>query len=356
MKTAILKFFGENTPKNWKDFSRLYVKSDNADWVLDSIRDEMKRMCNQIAIPLIEERYGPKLSQQCLFYTSKHEALQNLKSPKNRIGFPMYHGDPKNSKQDKLRYDILKLNHKKIDRIQVSHSYMYDIVLNTGIDENKVFKIPISIEMEKFPLSTKRNRKIAKKKLNIDPSCLLIGSFQKDGIGWGSGNQPKMIKGPDIFLKVMGALKDKYPELSVLLTGPARGYVKLGLEAMNIKYYHFKLKDYSDISSFYQALDLYLVASREEGGPRSILESMASGVPLVTTRVGQAMDLVENNKNGWIVDNEDTEALVHCSKLAIDMGEDLERILVNARETAKQNSYAAQEPLWRNFMKGFVDL
>jgi glycosyltransferase involved in cell wall biosynthesis len=234
---------------------------------------------------------------------------------------------------------------------------MRDIVLDSGIDERKVFQIPISIEIENFLFSTsKESRTKAKEALNIDSDSFLIGSFQKDGIGWGSGNQPKMIKGPDIFLKVVGALKDKYPELSVLLTGPARGYVKLGLEAMNIKYYHYNLKDYSDISSFYQALDLYLVTSREEGGPRSILESMASGVPLVTTKVGQATDLVENNKNGWIVENEDIEALIHCSKLAIDMGEDLERILVNARETAKQNSYSAQESLWRNFMEGFVDL
>jgi len=43
-----------------------------------------------------------------------------------------------------------------------------------------------------------------------------------------------------------------------------------------------------------QALDLYIVASREEGEPKAILESMASGVPLVTTEVGQAMDFVEH--------------------------------------------------------------
>ena len=52
-----------------------------------------------------------------------------------------------------------------------------------------------------------------------------------------------------------------------------------------------------------------MVASRDEGGPRAVLESMATGVPLVTTRVGQAADLVEHGVNGWMVDVEAVEAL-----------------------------------------------
>ena len=30
---------------------------------------------------------------------------------------------------------------------------------------------------------------------------IIIGSFQKDGQGWGDGTMPKLIKGPDIFAK-----------------------------------------------------------------------------------------------------------------------------------------------------------
>jgi glycosyltransferase involved in cell wall biosynthesis len=41
-------------------------------------------------------------------------------------------------------------------------------------------------------------------------------------------------------------------------------------------------------------MDIYIVTGWHEGGPKAVLESMAAGVPLVTTRVGQAMDLVQN--------------------------------------------------------------
>ncbi len=60
----------------------------------------------------------------------------------------------------------------------------------------------------------------------------------------------------------------------------------------------------------YEAIDLCIVASRDEGGPRAVLESMAIGVPLVTTRVGQAADLVRHEENGWMVEVEDVDGLV----------------------------------------------
>ena len=59
----------------------------------------------------------------------------------------------------------------------------------------------------------------------------------------------------------------------------------------------------------YEAIDLCIVASRDEGGPRAVLESMAIGVPLVTTRVGQAADLVRHEENGWLVEVEDVDAI-----------------------------------------------
>ena len=56
-------------------------------------------------------------------------------------------------------------------------------------------------------------------------------------------------------------------------------------------------------------IDAYVVASRQEGGPKAVLESMACGVPLVTTRVGQAIDLVQHGVNGWMSAPEDANHL-----------------------------------------------
>ena len=40
--------------------------------------------------------------------------------------------------------------------------------------------------------------------------------------------------------------------------------------------------------SLYHALDIYLITSREEGGPMGLLESIACGTPVASTNVGMA--------------------------------------------------------------------
>jgi glycosyltransferase involved in cell wall biosynthesis len=52
---------------------------------------------------------------------------------------------------------------------------------------------------------------------------------------------------------------------------------------------------------FYQGLDAYICASRTEGGPHPLLEAAACGVPLISTRVGIAPELIHNHDNGILV-------------------------------------------------------
>jgi glycosyltransferase involved in cell wall biosynthesis len=232
---------------------------------------------------------------------------------------------------------------------------MEEIVLSTGIQANKVFRIPVGINLTYFSYKTAVLQETARKDLGIPQSAIVIGSFQKDGVGWGEGMQPKLIKGPDIFLKTIALLRTRIPELFVLLSGPARGYVKHGLEQLKIPYYHIYTKNYSDIGNLYQAIDLYLITSRQEGGPKALLESMASGVPLITTRVGQAMDLVNHGENAWMVEVEDIEGLAYWADYVINHRDDISDVLQSARRTAEENAYDSLIPLWQEFMDGYVE-
>ena len=198
------KFFGKKTPKTWDPYSKIFIKSENSNWVLDSIRNEMRNVCKRISIPLIDEKYGHKLENQCIFFTSKYDALKHLVGNRNKIAFPMYHGNPDNDRKFKDHLDVISEHHNKIDRIQVSNSFMRDVILKTGIDYKKIYQIPISIDIDNFPMnSSKIEKNNAKDSLGINKDSFLIGSFQKDGEGWGSGDKPKLIKGPDILVEVI---------------------------------------------------------------------------------------------------------------------------------------------------------
>ena len=82
---------------------------------------------------------------------------------------------------------------------------------------------------------------------------------------------------------------------------------------------------------------------------------MASGIPLITTRVGQAIDIVKHNENGWMVEVDDADSLAHWVEYVIEKKGLINNILKNGRKTAEENCYSAQLPLWNKFMQGFVN-
>jgi glycosyltransferase involved in cell wall biosynthesis len=325
-------------------------------WVLDWEAKELGSICRRIGIPVIGTPYYRLFSRQCLFFSSRYFLLDNKwLSLNHRIATPFYHGLPGTGYEafDKC-YEALHQHHERLFRVQVTNSDMRHVVLESGIDPQKVFVITIGINLNYFPMRKSETRIAARQKWQIPESSFVIASFQKDGNGWGEGNDPKLIKGPDVLIRTLRILKEAIPELFVLLSGPARGYVKRNLDELKISYKHVFLEQYPDISSLYHASDVYLVTSRQEGGPKAILESMATGVPLVTTRVGQAIDLVRHGQNGWIVDVEDHEGLAHWVQWVYSHMNDIQEVITEGRLTAEGNSYPSQDPLWRNFMQGFV--
>ena len=100
-----------------------------------------------------------------------------------------------------------------------------------GFDEKKIVVIPLGIDLKNFINYPKTKKLQLKKRFKLPSEKIIIGSFQKDGIGWVKGLEPKFIKGPDIFCEVVKKLRDKF-DIHVFLTGPARGYVKNKLEIL----------------------------------------------------------------------------------------------------------------------------
>lgn len=196
----------------------------------------------------------------------------------------------------------------KLSKIIVSNSIVEERLINWGINPNKIVRIPIGVDMELFKIPNNNEKKNARNLFNFSKNTIVIGSFQKDGIGWGDGMEPKNVKGPDIFLKVLSIVKKSY-NISVLLTGPARGYIKAGLEDLDIPYHHTYVDKYSDLTQCYYALDLYLITSREEGGPMGLMESMSCGVPVVSSPVGMSNDFIINGINGLISKETSAESI-----------------------------------------------
>jgi len=57
-----------------------------------------------------------------------------------------------------------------------------------------------------------------------------------------------------------------------------------------------------EMPAFYNEIDVYLCASRTEGGPLPVLEAGACGRPVVSTPVGIVPELVRDGENGFLVE------------------------------------------------------
>ena len=352
---GVQRAVGHPSTRGWPPYSRLLLMSDTPAWVLAYEMEQIGGLARQLGVATADATLWPYVSHQCVFYGSHFSLLlgEQWRQP-NRLAMAYLHGKPGTGVEEFDRaYDVLRRQHGRIDRVQTTHSEMHRIVLGSGIAAEKVFLIPLAVDPAIFPPVTPAARAAARRRFGIPEHARVVGSFQKDGVGWGEGDQPKLVKGPDVFLSVVDQLRREVPDLFVLLSGPARGYVKAGLRKLGVPFAHEYIEDPRGLAPLYHAIDLYVVSSRQEGGPKAILESMSAGVPVVTTRVGQAMDLVMHGVNGWMVDVDDGGGLARWSREILTSGAP-PAVLAAAQGTASANSYAAQLALWRPFFDGFV--
>jgi glycosyltransferase involved in cell wall biosynthesis len=321
--------------------------------VIDQELRELAWQTGRLGVRRAPQRLLTSSRGQAAFFGSQFTLLREpWRGFPHALATAYFHGRPGTPglPEFDVAFRALCDHHAELERVQVTHAEMHDLVLSSGIDPAKVFRIVISVDASLFPPQTPAGRTEARRALGLPEQAFVVGSFQKDGVGWRDGDEPKLIKGPDVLVEALRLLRERRPELHVLLSGPPRGYVRAGLDRHAIPYVHRSLERYEDVAQLYAALDAYIVPSRQEGGQKSVLEAMASGVPIVSTRVGQAAELICDGVNGRLVDVEDAEALAD----ALDDPR-LPAYVQAGRETALANCNVAQRPLWRSFFDGFVD-
>jgi glycosyltransferase involved in cell wall biosynthesis len=255
-------------------------------------------------------------------------------SPNCKFVTTFFHGKHEDGPQVARHIDAFLATVPRLDRIVTAATLVRDRLLSWGISLEKISVIPIGCEIDRFLPPTSEQRRLARQRFGIRPEEIVIGSFQKDGVGWGRGGEPKLIKGPDVFLAAVGRLAKDLP-VFVLLGGPARGYVRAGLERLGIRHAYHYAPDRIELAKLYHALDLYLVTSREEGGPMALMESMSSGVPVVSTRVGMAPDLIADGVSGALVEVDDVDAIAARAKELLALPDGGATLKAAGREAVK---------------------
>ena len=121
----------------------------------------------------------------------------------NKYIVSFFHGKLEDSNEvAKHIYEFIKTKNE-IYKVITASSLVKKRLIKWGIPNKKIVLIHTGVDTSLFSIPTQEKRLNSRKKLGITNNKLVIGSFQKDGIGWGDGNLPKYIKGPDIFAKAV---------------------------------------------------------------------------------------------------------------------------------------------------------
>ncbi len=160
----------------------------------------------------------------------------------------------------------------------------YSLVADYGAPVEKIDVIPPGVSLELFrpSLLPKRSERVR--------ILFVGGQFDRKG-------------GPDLLEAVRG-MGDAV-ELDIV-TGTDVPAIPAGVRA-NI---HRRLKPQSDkLVSLYRAADIFVLPSRGDCMPQAVIEAMASGLPVVATRVGAIPEMVTDSVNGYLVPARDPRAL-----------------------------------------------
>ena len=183
--------------------------------------------------------------------------------------------------------------YKKFDYLHVTTWSFYKILTITyNVPPDKVCVIPNGIETRKYYIED-----------SGEPFRVLwTGRLCFD-------------KGADILCRIIERFNEEYRgiaskiEFVVTGSGPYSKYIEaIARKYGNVKYLGYL--DASDLRKVYASSHLYLAPSRSEGLSLRVLEALASGLPVIASRVTGLVDLVKNRFNGNLVDLLDINSYV----------------------------------------------
>lgn len=276
--------------------------SDRSNWAINSVAQDVVTAlhANNIANARVSStHYGTR--NTTLHFGSPYTYLLgesvHATHRTNKLVVSIFHIPPGDDRTKRL-VDV----QERISVFHVPTSITKSKLIEYGIAPEKIAVIPFGVDLTAYAPVHEEQKRAVQKKLGIPPGHVVVGSFQKDGHGWQEGLEPKMVKGPDLFVNAAAKVSNNLP-LFVLLAGPARGYVRAQLTKHAIPYRDIGYQSSrGSIATAYHALDAYIISSRVEGGPLQLLEAWASKIPVVSTKVGMVADLGRDKENIFITD------------------------------------------------------
>jgi len=194
----------------------------------------------------------------------------------------------------------------------------------------EIVVIPNGVDLDRFD---SLSRAESRHKLNIsdkDKILLFVGSL-------------KPVKGTRYLVEAMSIIGQKSNDIRLLVVGD--GEERQMLEGLVAKLNLSQRVSFAGqvpnevVPQYMVAADIFVLPSLSEGFPVTFLEAIASGLPIIATKVRGTPEIVAEGENGFLVSSQDSEKLAERILFLFENRELRERMGRNNREKARRYSW-----------------
>ncbi len=265
-------------------------------------------------------------------------ALIHTDGPRNTF----YAGLAAKIKKLPLIWHVRASNPDKYDRLLVHLSSKLILVANSLRSRfdwmghsNKLVTIYNGIDFSEFQIDHESSN--LREEYGIHNHSLLIGVI----------GRIEYLKGQKHLIEACGMLKDKLQHFHLLLVGEIidSAYFKECKEMAKKLGIHDRIVfpgHLNNVSQILNEIDIFVLPSLFEAFPRSLIEAMGAGKPVVVTNVGGCFEAVEDNVSGYVVPPKNSTALADRIYM---LGEDknLRLKVGNAAKIRAKNTFSIRQ-------------
>lgn len=214
----------------------------------------------------------------------------------------------------------------------VVSGYLQDCLNKKGY---KSELIPNNIDLEIYPFRYREH---------IKPRLLWVRAFHKT-------------YNPQLAIKVVAGLSKKYPDITLTMVGPEKdGSQALCIALANELGVHDKISFTGKLSkpdwiSLSKDFDIFINTTDFDNLPVSVIEAMALGFPIVTTRVGGIPFLLEQEKTGLMVEPQNTDAMISAIDRLIQDSDLTSSLSMQARHTVEKFDWPVVKEKWHTLFR-----
>jgi len=190
--------------------------------------------------------------------------------------------------------------YSSVDRIIVMSDELRQKVLMEGFSGRKVARIPNGVNIELFyPYPDKEKEELRKSNKLVSKKVLVYSGWLVEG------------KGLDTLLEAFKLVASENRETYLLLLGkgPLGDRLKDKAGSLGISDNVCFKGNVPNVHEYLNSADIFVFPSFREGMPNSLLEAMACGLPVIASKIGGVVDVVEDGKSGILFEPGDVSGL-----------------------------------------------